>query len=133
MVVTADTPDGRTVSWVGDCRAYLVLERDTVLLTHDHTAAQAFRDAGLPVNPAWEHLVTTTVAHADPRTVGHARVPGAGTLVLVSDGVHRALEPAELAWLVRRAAGPAAAAHALVDAALTAGSTDNCTATVLPV
>jgi PPM family protein phosphatase len=134
MVVTASTPDGGwSVSWVGDCRAYLVLPRGTVLLTHDHTAAQAFHDAGLPVNPRWEHLVTTTVAHADPDTIGHVRGPASGTLVLVSDGVHRALAPETLAWLVRRAPTPAAAARTLVDAALTAGSTDNCTATVLHV
>jgi PPM family protein phosphatase len=124
---------GRTVSWVGDCRAYLVQDRGVLLLTHDHTAAQAFRDAGLPVNPAWEHLVTTTVAHADPDTLGHARVPAAGTLVLVSDGVHRAVDPETLAYLVRRAATPAAAARALVDTALLAGTTDNATATVLPL
>ncbi|SDH23559.1 PP2C family protein-serine/threonine phosphatase [Pseudonocardia oroxyli] len=133
LVVTAGTPDGGwTVSWVGDCRAYLVRARETVLLTHDHTVAQAFHDAGLlPVNPSWEHLVTTTVARADAETTGHVPGPAAGTLVLVSDGVHRSLAPETIGYLVRRAATPAAAARDLVDSALLGGSTDNCTATVL--
>ncbi|GAA4542672.1 serine/threonine protein phosphatase [Pseudonocardia xishanensis] len=133
LVVTAEEPDGdRAVAWVGDCRAYLVTARGVALLSHDHTAAQAFRDAGLDPAPQWEHLVTTTVAHAEAESIGHARVPGAGTLVLVSDGVHRSVEPETLAFLVRRGPTPAAAARALVEAALTAGGTDNATATVLP-
>jgi len=131
LVVTADAPGGRTVAWVGDCRAYLVTARGIALLTHDHTVAQAFRDAGLDPAPRWEHLVTSTVAHADAGTIGVARVP-AGTIVLVSDGVHRSLEPETMAFLVRRGPTAAAAARALVDAALAAGSTDNATATVVP-
>jgi serine/threonine protein phosphatase PrpC len=50
---------------------------------------------------------------------------------MLSDGVHRVLEPGEIAGIMRVAPTPAAAAHDLVQAALAAGGTDNATATVL--
>ncbi|GAA4683181.1 hypothetical protein GCM10023215_16860 [Pseudonocardia yuanmonensis] len=135
MVVAAGLPGGGwTVSWVGDCRALVVTERGVTRLTHDHTVAQWLRDRGKDVVPAWEHIVMTTVGSADPAVVGHARGPvGPGTLVLLSDGVHRALDDETIAFLVRRAGEPARAARDLVDAALTAGTTDNASAIVVPL
>ncbi|MCE0768580.1 serine/threonine protein phosphatase [Pseudonocardia kujensis] len=137
MVVAAGLPGGGwSVSWVGDCRALLVTDRGVALLTHDHTVAQYLRDRGKAedVVPAWENVVMTTVGSVDHGTVGHAEGPaGPGTLVLVSDGVHRALDEETIAFLVRRADAPARAAHDLVEAALTAGSRDNASATVVPL
>ncbi|GLL10324.1 hypothetical protein GCM10017577_14640 [Pseudonocardia halophobica] len=140
MVVAAGLAGGGwTVSWVGDCRALLVTDRGTELLTHDHTVAQWLRDRGkdqdgTEIVPAWENIVMTTVGSAGPDTVGHARGPaGPGTLVLVSDGVHRTLDEETIAFLVRRAGAPARAARDLVDAALATGSHDNASATVVPL
>ena len=141
MVVAAGLAGGGwTVSWVGDCRALLVTDRGTELLTHDHTVAQWLRDrrqAGedtADIVPAWENIVMTTVGSVGPDTVGHARGPaGPGTLVLVSDGVHRTLDEETIAFLVRRAGAPARAARELVDAALATGSRDNASATVVPL
>jgi serine/threonine protein phosphatase PrpC len=125
------------VSWVGDCRALLVTDRGVERLTHDHTVAQWLRDRGRTgedVLPAWENVVMTTVGSTDPAVLGHVRGPaGPGTLVLVSDGVHRAVDEETIAFLVRRAGAPARAARELVDAALAAGSPDNATAAVVPL
>jgi serine/threonine protein phosphatase PrpC len=122
------------VSWVGDCRALLVTDRGVELLTHDHTVAQYLRDRGQDVVPAWENVVMTTVGSVDHGTAGHAEGPSRpGTLVLVSDGVHRALDEETIAFLVRRADAPARAAHDLVEAALIAGGRDNASATVVPL
>jgi serine/threonine protein phosphatase PrpC len=138
MVVAAGLPGGGwTVSWVGDCRALLVTDRGVERLTHDHTVAQWLRDRGRTgedVLPAWENVVMTTVGSTDPAVLGHVRGPaGPGTLVLVSDGVHRAVDEETIAFLVRRAGAPARAARELVDAALAAGSPDNATAAVVPL
>ena len=135
LVVAAGLPDGGwSVSWVGDCRALLVTERATTLLTHDHTVAEYSRERGEIPGARWENVVTTTVRTATAEQPGHVRGPaGAGTLVLLSDGVHRTLDAETIGFLVRRGPGPAAAARALVDAALAAGSRDNATATVVPL
>ncbi|MFR9802503.1 PP2C family protein-serine/threonine phosphatase [Pseudonocardia sp. RS010] len=135
MVVAAGLPGGGwSVSWVGDCRALLVTDRGVARLTHDHTVAQWLRDRGKDALPEWEHVVMTTVGSAGPDTLGHVRGPAAqGTLVLVSDGVHRPLDDATIAFLVRRAVTPARAARDLVDAALAAGGRDNASAAVVPV
>ncbi|GAA1849283.1 hypothetical protein GCM10009836_31270 [Pseudonocardia ailaonensis] len=135
LVVAAGLPDGGwSVSWVGDSRALLVTERDTEALTHDHTVAEYFRERGETPGPRWENVVTTTVRTATADQVGTARGPAVpGTLVLLSDGIHRTLDPETIGFLVRRGPGPARAARALVDAALAAGTRDNATATVVPL
>jgi PPM family protein phosphatase len=132
VVAVAQPGGGWTIAWVGDCAALVYDGRVVRPLTSEHTVAAQLRALGLTVAPAWENVVTDSVRTARPDDV-EERVcrPGAGPLVLLSDGVHRVLEPGEIAGIMRVAPTPAAAAHDLVQAALAAGGTDNATATVL--
>ena len=78
----------------------------------------------------WENVVTTSLRTGRPDEIGRVSC-GPGTLLLLSDGVHRALEPGEIAGIVTGSPDAARAAQRLVDGALAAGSRDNATAAVL--
>ncbi|RZT87969.1 hypothetical protein EV383_4903 [Pseudonocardia sediminis] len=135
LVVAAGTPGGGwEVSWVGDARALLWDGHTLLALTRDHTMAEELRAAGVDAGGTWENVVTTTVATAGPATAGHVRGPaGPGTLVLLSDGVHRSLDAGAIAAELAVPRGSSATARALVEAALAAGTRDNATAAVVPL
>ncbi len=121
------------VAWVGDCRAWSWDGRALHLLTRDHTVAAEMRAAGVAVAGHLEHVLTTSVRTVRGATeVGLTAVPAPATLVLASDGVHRALDPAHLAGLVAHVPAPTLA-RTLVDAAGAGGTHDNATALVVAV
>ncbi|WP_132429669.1 PP2C family protein-serine/threonine phosphatase [Pseudonocardia endophytica] len=137
LVVAAGLPGGGwTVSWVGDCRALLWDGTELRSITRDHTMAEELRALGVAAGGSWENVVTTTVRTADPSTAGHVwGPPGAGTLLLLTDGVHRVL-PAERIAAVLSAAEEGGfeagvTARALVADALDAGGRDNATAAIV--
>ncbi|MGI5125309.1 PP2C family protein-serine/threonine phosphatase [Pseudonocardia sp. CA-107938] len=130
LVVAAARPDGWDVAWVGDAAALLHDGRVVRPVTHEHTVAAQLRAQGVRVARRWENVVTTSLRTVRPDAVGTASSP-AGTLLLLSDGVHRTLEPGEIARIVSGSADPQRAAQWLVDAALAAGARDNATAAVL--
>lgn len=137
LVTAAGLPGGGwTVSWVGDCRALLWDGATLRPLTRDHTMAEELRALGVAAGGSWENVVTTTVRTADPATAGHVwGPPGPGTLVLLTDGVHRVLPPERIAAVLTAAddgAFPAGVtARALVADALDSGGRDNATAAVM--
>ncbi|RXZ45579.1 bifunctional protein-serine/threonine kinase/phosphatase [Crenobacter cavernae] len=109
---------------VGDTRVYRVAGGELECLTVDHVHAQ----------PAMRHVLTQALGLAGPLTPARREfdvAPGE-RFVLATDGVWAVLEPGSLAELAS-IANPQAAADALVDAALSAGSQDNASALVLTV
>ncbi len=135
-VAAGDARRGWSVVWVGDCRAYFVpLVPDTpaghgpaLPLTTDHTIGQYLRDRDVRANPSFDRVVTTTARKGVPGIT--AGPPGAGRLVLLTNGVHHHVDPDMVAHIARTVPDPAAAAAALVAAAYEAGGTDNAAAAV---
>jgi serine/threonine protein phosphatase PrpC len=146
-----------TVGWVGDSRAYWVSESGAELLTEDHswateavargevTEAEAMKaplahaltrclgpleivDADAPDGTAGARIVEV---HPDVRA---RDLPGAGWVVLCSDGFWNYFSPAaDVGALVRLGAGassPARIARRLVNHALARGGQDNTTTLV---
>ena len=121
---------GWDVAWVGDAAALLHDGRVVRPVTHEHTVAAQLRAQGVTVARRWENVVTTSLRTGRPQEIGTASCPP-GTLLLLSDGVHRTLEPGEIAGIVTGSPDAERAAQRLVDGALAAGSRDNVTAAVL--
>lgn len=100
-LVAVSDPDGTVVSWVGDCRAYGLVDGTLRRYTTDHTVGQQLRVNGVPVDLAVAHdnWVRTTLSRAVVATVYEVTIPP-GLVLLTTDGVHGALTDAELAALV---------------------------------
>lgn len=131
LVVAAGRADGGwDVAWVGDAVALLHDGRVVRPVTHEHTVAAQLRAQGVRVAPQWDNVVTTSLRTVRPDEVGTASCPP-GILVLLTDGVHRTLEPGEIADAITGSPDPQRAAERLVEAALAAGAQDNVTAAVL--
>ncbi|OLR95034.1 PP2C family protein-serine/threonine phosphatase [Actinokineospora bangkokensis] len=128
LVVAVPDGTGYDIAWVGDARAYAWTADGLRQLTHDHTLAQFFRDRGTSFAPRLEHVVTTSTRTAKPEEIGTARVAEPVSLLLTSDGVHKALGTAAMGQVVSYAPNPATA---LVQAAVAAGTSDNATALVV--
>jgi serine/threonine protein phosphatase PrpC len=109
---------------VGDSRAWLLRDGQCLLLTQDHRMER--RDfAGL----------TRALGLDDALRLDHSagELKVGDRLLLTSDGVHGTLRSRQIADLLRTTPGAQAAADALTQAALAAGSHDNASALVLDV
>ena len=111
---------------VGDTRAYRFAGDRLNQLTADHV-----RDDGT----GHSHTLTRAIGVEIDVPLDYATQPMAlhDRFLLCSDGVHGALSEASIAEILRGRSAAEDTASALVDAALDAGSTDNCTAVVLDV
>lgn len=120
-VVAALVHNGRlTVGHVGDSRLYLLADRALRPLTRDDSFAAA-------------QNVLTNVVGGRAKTdvhVSEAALSGGELLVLLTDGVHGTLNDRWLLRLLTSVDDVKAMATGLVEAALTRGSQDNCTAVV---
>lgn len=124
--LTAVALQGRRycIAHVGDSRAWLLREGQCLQLTQDHRLPQ--RDfAGL----------TRAMGLDDALRLDHGQgeLRVGDRLLLTSDGVHAALGTRKLAQVLKGTPGAQAAADALVQGALQAGSDDNASALVLDV
>lgn len=119
------------LAWVGDCRALAFNGRTLRTLTSDHTAAAHMRSLGLHPHPSLEHVITTSARTVRPQKVGIAVVDDPGTLLLVSDGVHRAVSVPSMAALLAAGGGVEERAARIVRLAESTGLTDNATALVV--
>jgi serine/threonine protein phosphatase PrpC len=136
-LVSADRVD---LIWVGDCRMYLY--RDGVLhqLSEDQTLAwQLVKQGTLDVcrleqHPG-RHVPTQTIGMApgdvSPQA-GHASLALAkgDVVVLCTNGLSDSVDEASIARLLRESPDAGAATKALVDAAVTAGASDNVTVAI---
>ncbi|MCA9715432.1 MAG: serine/threonine-protein phosphatase [Myxococcales bacterium] len=101
------------VAWVGDSRAYLVRDGEAELLTDDHAAPDGGLYRWLP-DEATPDILELELVEGD-------------LLVLCTDGVSNALDAVELAQCCDADRDPA---EWIVEQALDAGASDNCTAVV---
>jgi serine/threonine protein phosphatase PrpC len=110
---------------VGDSRAYRLSGDHLTRLTEDHVRE----------GPGGGRLLYRALGVEGELRLDYAAHPMAlhDRFLLCSDGVHGALADDEIDRVLSRRDGPGDAARALVDAALQAGSADNCTALVLDV
>lgn len=121
---------------LGDSRCYASADGVLELLTRDHSYVQELVDAGaLTSEQARSHprrnvitraLGVDAVARADVHTVR-----AADRLLLSSDGVSSVLTAEQIACVLSAHEAPQAAAEALVEAAVAAGTRDDATALVI--
>ncbi|MBP7776741.1 MAG: serine/threonine-protein phosphatase [Acidobacteria bacterium] len=122
---------------VGDSRAYLVRGAQVEALTHDDTwlasvlGRDGARDAAARAHPM-RHVLTSVIGAREPARpeVLTLEVRPDDILVLATDGLHNVVDDASIGHLVR-GCGAEAAADALVEAALSHGTTDNVTVVVV--
>jgi serine/threonine protein phosphatase PrpC len=126
------------VSHVGDSRAYLMHDGRLTRVTQDHSmVADMVRQGTLTEAESRYHpnrSVITRALGTDPSMLPDTFETDAARgdrLLLSSDGLHGQVSDDEIAEILRRAPGPAAAAGALVDAANDAGGVDNVTVVVV--
>ncbi|MGO9007290.1 MAG: bifunctional protein-serine/threonine kinase/phosphatase [Beijerinckiaceae bacterium] len=110
---------------VGDTRAYRLSGDRLTCLTTDHLRDEPrrprilYRALGIEAEVRLDYTAQPVALH--------------DRFLLCSDGLHGVLTNESIADVLRERSAPADTAHALVAAALDAGSTDNCTALVLDV
>jgi serine/threonine protein phosphatase PrpC len=140
-----------TLCWLGDSRAYWLTqpESESLQLTRDDSVAGGMIEAGLATEAAamaspHAHVLTrwlggdTADLDGDPKRAPHVEQyepPGAGTLLLCSDGLWNYLpEAGDLAELALPKAlnDPLSAAIYMVQFAVEAGGADNITAVLIP-
>jgi PPM family protein phosphatase len=138
-VVAAIIRDGRlSVAHVGDSRLYLFAGNRLRLLTHDDSwmAERLANDPEADPIALQHHPMRnalTNVVGAEPRTdvhVSEEALTGGEMLLLTTDGVHGVLDDRRIEELSRAGGRVQDIAVTLVDAALSRGSRDNCTAVV---
>jgi serine/threonine protein phosphatase PrpC len=111
---------------VGDTRAYRLRGDRFVCLTTDHVREAGSGRSNI-LNRALGVETEVRLDYASQPLALHDR------FLLCSDGVHAFLPPDSIADILREGSASEDTARALVAAALSSGSTDNCTALVLDV
>jgi serine/threonine protein phosphatase PrpC len=118
---------GLAVAWLGDSRAYRIVDGRADLLTADHTLATSPGEVS--------HAITRWVgagAPAGPAPVARRQGVEGGRLLLCTDGLWNLVADEELVVLATGGT-PAAAARRLVAAAIERGGRDNVTVVVVDV
>lgn len=137
-VVAARIGDGRvSAAYAGDSRLYLMNGSGLQRLTTDDSwlaallAEQPDADPERYQNHPMRHALTNVVGGRAPTDVHvvEQALPRGAWLLATTDGVHGVLNDRTLQRLMK-GNDPATIARTIVDAALEAGSRDNCTAVV---
>jgi protein phosphatase len=119
------------IGHVGDSRAYLYHAGTLTQLTRDHTLAQEYLDAGLPVaSPSWHYMLTNCLGGSEHEVrvdFHHVRLADGDQLLLCTDGLTDLARGEEIASILARHTLPQQATQALVDLALERGGKDNVT------
>ena len=128
------------VAHVGDSRCYHVRDRQTTLLTQDHTVAVEQHNAGAITATQAEH---SEERHVLTRTLGSGRLvisdsvsvslTAGDVLVLCTDGLYKAIFPEDIARIVSQQKNPADLATELVSYAVQVDGSDNTTAQVIRI
>lgn len=132
------TDRGAWVGHVGDTRLYLLRNGRVRQVTEDDTwVGEQLRSGALREDAARDmpqrHLLTLAVGSSAQLTIQptHLEVQSGDRLLLCSDGVHGALDEAEIAAASRRATAPQPFADALTRLAEANDGSDNMTAVVV--
>jgi PPM family protein phosphatase len=127
---------------IGDSRAYILHEGQLRQVTHDHTVAQKFVDAGI-LSP--EEAATHPLSHVLFHAVGseeeeHIKpdifteiVTYGDYVLLCSDGLYNMVAETEIAQIVHDAGTPHKASQLLTQAANRAGGVDNIAVIVVEI
>jgi PPM family protein phosphatase len=122
---------------IGDSRAYLVRNAETVQLTKDQSLMQRLVDAGelteVEAEQSERRNIILQALGPDPRVkvdLTHQPIRRGDTLVLCSDGLSGLVRREEFATLIEQQRDPAAVCSALIDLANARGGPDNITAIV---
>lgn len=125
---------------VGDSRAYLLRDRTTTQLTHDHSLASELARhgalaAGEVEQHAQRHVLTRALGIAEDVSIDSSTelLRPRDILVLTTDGVHNAVSSEELGYIVRRTPDPDEACRTLIGLANARGGMDNATVIVIRV
>src|SRR4051812_32750977 len=138
-IVAARVADRRlSVAHVGDSRLYLFSDGALRQLTQDDSWMASMLEHDPDADPLLlEHHpmrnALTNVVGARARTEVHVkecRLGGGELLLLTTDGVHGVLDDRRMERLLIEESEPYAIARGVINAALTRGSRDNCTAVV---
>ncbi len=139
-IVAARVTDGRlSVAHVGDSRLYLFAGGALRQVTQD----DSWMASMLANDPNADPLLlrassrcatrsrTSSARGRGPRSTSSRQTLAGGELLLLStDGVHGVLDERRIEQMLMDEEDPRAIAHAMISAALTRGSRDNCTAVV---
>ena len=128
------------VAHVGDSRAYLMRGAEIRQLTVDHSVvAEMVRHGTLPAAAAemhtQRHVLTRALGTAPEVQVDVLSVPlrARDALLLVSDGVHSAVSPGEMADIIRTSRDGTEACRMVVGLANARGGTDNASIVLIRV
>jgi protein phosphatase len=127
-----------TLGHVGDSRAYMIEERNTRVLTRDHSLVKRLEELGqLTAEEADTHPQRNVLyraigqgANLEVDVTSHI-FPIGGQLLLCSDGLWGVVPDPEIERIVTQAATPQSACDQLVAAANAAGGPDNITAVLI--
>jgi PPM family protein phosphatase len=122
---------------IGDSRAYLVRNAETVQLTKDQSLMQRLVDAGelteVEAEQSERRNIILQALGPDPRVkvdLTHQPIRKGDALILCSDGLSGLVRREEFASLIQQHRDPAAVCSALIDLANARGGPDNITAVV---
>ncbi len=132
--------DRAVLAHVGDSRIYGLRGRRLEQLTHDHTLANVYVQAGVlrqedVANSDYNHILARAVGtdetvEVDARLV---KVEPADTFLLASDGLHGVVDDATIAAILLRERDLTVAAARLVDRANELGGPNNVTVVLVRV
>lgn len=110
---------------VGDSRLYRFREGALEQLTEDHVMGRG----------DFKHQLRRAIGMEENLRIDHARfaLRPLERFLLCSDGVHGALDDARIRQILNRREASDQTAQALVEAAIAAGSADNCTALIVDI
>lgn len=130
--------DQLLLAHIGDSRAYLVREGRLERLTRDHSVVQTLIDEGrltpdeARLDERRVQLNRALAVDAPPHPDLAVRVTQPGDrIVLTTDGVHREVDPADLAAILVAPGSPADIADAVADAVAAVDAPDNWTVLVV--
>ena len=131
-VVALVGPDGASIAWAGDSRAYRWRRGDLVQVTRDHSILQDLIDAGRidaagAASHPDAHVITRAIGAAVTVEIDVTAVPleVGDVLVLCSDGLSGPVTDRQIAACIEAGGLPEAMCRRLLDAALANGGPDN--------
>jgi serine/threonine protein phosphatase PrpC len=129
LVVAMPSPEGYDIAWVGDVRAYGLNGTEFTQLSKDQTMAEYFRSHNSNPTPGMEHVVMNSLRTTRLDQIGYASVRGYSSLLLSSDGLHKAVAPETIqAVLAENGTTTLSRVSTLVETAMVVGGHDNATA-----
>jgi serine/threonine protein phosphatase PrpC len=127
-----------TIGHVGDSRAYLISEKESKVITRDHSLVERLRELGqLTESEAANHPQRNVLyraigqgANLEVDVASHP-IPHDAYMLVCSDGLWGVVPDSEIQRIVLGSANPQVACETLVQAANAAGGPDNITAIII--